>query len=120
MTMATNRFILIIALLLGLMAALPAQAQHAPGRTGVELSQAYPNPFSAKTQFTLSVDQSQRVRVEVFDLLGRRVATLHDGLVSARQPVQLTLEASNLPGGLYVYRATGDTFQVTRRVTLSR
>ena len=85
--------------------------------TGAELSQAYPNPFRAQTAFALRVERPQTVRVEVFDLLGRRVALLHDGAVAAGQPLRLTWDGSGAPAGLYVYRATGETFRATRRVT---
>ncbi len=84
------------------------------------LSPAAPNPFTSATSFTLTVDRPQSVRVEVFDVLGRRVALLHDGPVAATVPLRLTLEAASLPPGLYLYRATGETMQTTRRVSLAR
>ena len=91
-----------------------------PHADAFALSPAYPNPFAAATSFTLRVDTPQTVRVETFDLLGRRVAVLHDGSVAADTPLRLTFDAAGLPAGLYVVRATGETFQTTRRVTLTR
>ncbi|MEM1041236.1 MAG: endonuclease [Bacteroidota bacterium] len=87
---------------------------------GFSLSPASPNPFASATRFTLTVGRPQPVRVEVFDVLGRRMALLHDGPVSAGAPLRLRLEAGTLPPGLYLYRATGETVQATRRVTLAR
>jgi len=98
----------------------PVDAEAAPLAGGVALSSAYPNPFVSKTAFTLRVDVPQTVRVEAFDVLGRRVAVLHDGPVPSDIPLRLTFDAATLPAGLYVVRATGETVSATRRITLSR
>jgi endonuclease I len=95
-------------------------AEASPLTDGFALSPAYPNPFTAATTFTLRIGTPQTVRVEAFDLLGRRVAVLHDGPVSADTPLRMTFDATGLPAGLYVVRATGDTVRATRRVILTR
>ncbi len=55
----------------------------------------------------------------MFDLLGRRVAVLHDGPLTAAEHT-FAFHASTLPAGVYVVRATGEGFAETRRVTLTR
>jgi hypothetical protein len=90
-----------------------AQAQSA------RLGKAFPNPFASSTQVTISVDEAQRVRVDAFDLLGRRVATLFDGVAAAGSH-DLTFEAANLPTGLYILRMQGERFAQSRKVVLSR
>jgi endonuclease I len=97
----------------------PVDAEAAPPADGFALSSAFPNPFASTTTLTLRVAAPQAVRVEAFDVLGRRVAVLHNGLVGA-EPLPLTFDAAGLPSGLYVVRATGETFRVTRRLTLAR
>ena len=82
------------------------------------LSPNFPNPFNPRTTFTLTVAESQRVTVAVFDVLGRRVALLHDGLVAAGAPLRFTFDAGNLPSGVYLYRADGERFSASRRMTL--
>jgi len=82
------------------------------------LSQSYPNPFNPKTQFTLTLTQSQHVRAAVYDMQGRRLAQLHDGLLSAHEEHVLTFEAPGLPSGLYLIRVAGETFTATRSVVL--
>ncbi|MEM6783124.1 MAG: T9SS type A sorting domain-containing protein [Bacteroidota bacterium] len=84
------------------------------------LSAAYPNPFAERATFSLAVAQEQPVEVAVFDALGRRVATLFDGMLPADQARVLTLDAAALPSGLYVVRALGATFSEVRRITLAR
>ena len=85
----------------------------------VELTAAYPNPFVDRTQFSLRLDDAQNVRVEVYDLRGRRVAVLHDGLLSASEH-RFEVEAAGLAAGTYLYVAAGETFQDEGRVTLVR
>ncbi|WP_457653009.1 T9SS type A sorting domain-containing protein [Rhodocaloribacter sp.] len=82
------------------------------------LSDAFPNPFNPQTRFTLMVRNEQRVRVAVFDALGREVARLHDGPLAANTPHRFTFEAAGLPSGLYVYRADGETFSASKLMTL--
>ncbi|MEM8598925.1 MAG: choice-of-anchor B family protein, partial [Bacteroidota bacterium] len=76
----------------------------------VVLSAAFPNPFSRHTSLTLALPAPERVRAHVYDLLGRRVATLLDGTVDA---ATLTLDGTALPSGAYVVRVQGETFAQT-------
>ncbi len=82
------------------------------------LSAPYPNPFNPETRLTLTVARPQRVRVAVYDVLGRRVATLFDGVLTADAPRPIRFDAAGLPGGLYLVHASGEHFTATRPVTL--
>ncbi|MFQ5571494.1 MAG: trypsin-like peptidase domain-containing protein, partial [Rhodothermales bacterium] len=82
------------------------------------LSPAYPNPFNPQTQFSLSVAQAQRVQVEVYDVVGRRVATLFDGFMEASSSRSMVFEAGHLPSGLYLIRALGERFVTSQTVTM--
>ena len=86
----------------------------------VRLAAPHPNPFRDRTRLVLTVRQPQRVRVEVYDLLGRRVARLFDGEVAAHQPQAFTFDGTALPPGLYVYRVTGEAFSQHGTMTLAR
>ncbi len=86
----------------------------------VQLSNAHPNPFNPLTQFTLTVGRDQYVRVEVFDVLGRRVALVHDGIVRGGTPRPFSFDAANLPSGVYLIRAKGEVSTSSSRVTLLR
>ncbi len=85
-----------------------------------EISAAYPNPFASRTQFDLSVEETQEVSVRVFNVLGQEVATLHEGVLPAGTQHTFTFEAASLPAGVYLYRVVGETFASTRQVTLVR
>ena len=58
------------------------------------------------------------MRIEVYNLLGRRMALLHDGVLEAQQPTAITFDASGLPSGNYLIRAVGSSFVSSQQVTL--
>ncbi|NNF56640.1 MAG: T9SS type A sorting domain-containing protein, partial [Rhodothermaceae bacterium] len=87
--------------------------------SGFALHAAYPNPFTPSTTLRYEVPSSGRVRLAVYDALGREVAMLLDGRVAAGRH-EAVFEASRLPSGVYLVRMAADGFQQTRRVTLLR
>lgn len=68
---------------------------------GLLAQSAYPNPFSTSSQMDLVVVIPQRARISVYDVLGRRVALLHDGPLGAGHH-NLTLDGSGLASGPYL------------------
>ncbi|MEM9997149.1 MAG: T9SS type A sorting domain-containing protein [Bacteroidota bacterium] len=80
---------------------------------------AAPNPFVDRTTLSLALADAQRIEAVAYDVLGRRVAMLHDGPLGAGTHT-LPFEAARLPAGVYVVRVTGDDLALTRRVTLAR
>src|SRR5690606_5185300 len=90
----------------------------------VEMTEAYrfaavyPNPFNPEARFSLAVREAQRVRVAVYDLLGRRVLVLHDGPLAAGTPHPFRIDGSRLASGTYVVRAEGERFAASQPVTL--
>jgi len=83
------------------------------------LHSAYPNPFAVSTTLGFSVPEAQQVRLTVYDLLGRRVVTLVDGIVQAGDQ-QVRLDATNLPSGTYLVRLEAGATNLTERVTVIR
>ena len=85
-------------------------------RDGAVLTQNHPNPFSGRTTIRYALAQPGAVTLEVFDLVGRRVATLLDDTVqpAGEQAVRWDA-AAGLPSGLYVYRLTVDGRVVANR-----
>ena len=83
------------------------------------LAVVYPNPFNPQTTLNLTLAQSQRVQVEVFNALGQRVAVLHEGRLSANTPHRFTFDGAGQASGLYLIRSVGEHFgQISRAVTL--
>ena len=78
----------------------------------------YPNPFrSAATVMLRSDEPAENVSVRVYDVLGREVAVLHDGPLSASTH-HFGLEASNLPVGMYLVSVRSGDFSQTQKVVL--
>ncbi len=77
----------------------------------------HPNPLREEGTLTLRLARSERVRVEAFDVLGRRVALVHDGALPSGEH-RLTLDASGFVPGLYVVRAAGGSSTATTRATV--
>ncbi|RPJ41658.1 MAG: T9SS C-terminal target domain-containing protein, partial [Candidatus Latescibacterota bacterium] len=79
----------------------------------------HPNPSRVPAQFTLLVDREQGVEIAVYDVSGRRVASLHDGPLGAGAHT-FSLDGAGLSSGAYFLRATGSGQTVVRRMTLLR
>ena len=84
------------------------------------LSNVSPNPASGAAFVSLAVAEAQTVRAELYDALGRRVATVFDGPMGARDTVRLTAAPAGLAAGTYVLRIAGETFTDARRLTVAR
>ena len=84
------------------------------------VSAAFPNPASDRAALRVEVREAQDVLVEVFDVMGRRVALLHDGPMAAGQRQTMTFATGTLAPGAYLIRVQGEHFQAMRRVTLAR
>ena len=76
-----------------------------------------PNPVASTATIRLRLGTSQPLRAALFDALGRRVAVLHDGPLSAGTPV-LTVDASALPNGLYLVQIRSEEQRTTRRLVV--
>lgn len=79
----------------------------------------YPNPFRTDATLHVAAGRSQRVVVELLDVLGRRVDLLYDGFVAAGAPLPVRVDGARLPAGLYLVRVRGEEGRVVQR-TLSR
>ena len=82
-----------------------------------ELSQNYPNPFNPSTIIRYSIPQSNKVLVEVFDILGRKVRTLVNK-IQQQGSYQIHFNAANLSNGIYFYRITAGKFSATKKMIL--
>jgi hypothetical protein len=81
------------------------------------LLQSLPNPFERSTTVRYEVPRDAFVTLDVFDTLGRKVATLVSGEHAAGS-YETRLDARSLPGGVYFYRLTAGEFRDTQKVLL--
>ena len=90
-------------------------AEPGAGLAGVRLT--VPSPVAGAVSVRLDAERPSAVRVEVFDLLGRRVAGLLDGEVAGRREVQ----TGPLAPGLYLVRVVVDGAPLAvRRAVVTR
>ena len=86
---------------------------------GYALEQNYPNPFNPTTTVRYTLSRPGRVQLAVYDLLGREVARLKDGIAAAGTH-QARVEAKGWASGVYLYRLTTPEGSAARRMVLAR
>ncbi len=88
--------------------------------SSVLISPPYPNPFHTSTRITIVVGSTQEVSIKVYDVTGRKVATLFRGVLVADIPKTATWTANHLPSGMYVIKVVGEDLAIVRNVILLR
>ncbi|MFV1883806.1 MAG: LamG-like jellyroll fold domain-containing protein [Balneola sp.] len=86
--------------------------------SAVELRQNYPNPFNPSTTIAYGVPQTGNVTLEVFDMLGRKVATLLNGEHKTAGRHTVIFNANSLASGMYIYRLRAGNTVITKKLTL--
>lgn len=83
--------------------------------TTVELATNYPNPFNGSTMIRIGIPARGHVRLEVFDLAGRKLATLADQIMERGRPEFAWHYAGS--SGVYVSRLLFTTIEGTSTVS---
>ncbi len=111
----------------GTVAGAPATLGEAPIASAAEsfkLVGSYPNPVRSQMTISLNLPEDAKVGIEMYDVLGRQVATFSEKEVTAGQEKTLQLDASGLSSGSYFYRvraeAASQEWTDTGRVTVVR
>jgi endonuclease/exonuclease/phosphatase family metal-dependent hydrolase len=94
---------------------LPTAGEGSVLPTDFALAAPFPNPFRDATTLSYALPEPAEVRLEVFDALGRRVATVAEGFHSAGEH-EARFAARDLSPGLYLVRLTADGQTATRRL----
>ncbi|MGH7497204.1 MAG: endo-1,4-beta-xylanase [bacterium] len=98
---------------------ISAVEEHNGLPTAFKLFQNHPNPFNPMTSVPYDVGSHQHVRVEIYDLLGRAVATLVDESKPAGR-YRVNFDAGSLPGGVYFIRLSAAEFVEMKKAVLLR
>jgi hypothetical protein len=87
-----------------------------------ELAQNYPNPFNPSTQIGFSLPKQSPVKLQVFDIMGREVATLVDEVLPAGAHKVVwngrDQSGTRLSSGMYFYRIQATEFIAVKRMAL--
>ncbi|MCB1060779.1 MAG: T9SS type A sorting domain-containing protein [Calditrichaeota bacterium] len=78
---------------------------------------AFPNPFNPTTTITFSLSESGIVKLDLFDLLGRNVARLNDGVLTAGQH-EFRFDGRNIASGVYLARLSSTRASQTVKLLL--
>lgn len=81
------------------------------------LSQNYPNPFNSVTEIKYALPEGCQVRLEIYNVLGQKVATLVDGQQKAGHK-SFRWDAGSLASGVYFCRLKTEGFVKTRKMVL--
>jgi len=88
------------------------------------LQQNYPNPFNPETTIRYQLAQREQVKLEIFNTLGNKVATLVDGVHTTGEHAAVWdgRTGAGIPaaGGVYFYRLTTGQQTVTKKMILIR
>ncbi len=85
--------------------------------TEYSLSQNYPNPFNPTTTIRYAIPEQSLVRLEIYNLLGQRVATLVDENQNTAF-YQTQWNAIGVPSGMYFYRLQAGPFVEAKKLLL--
>jgi hypothetical protein len=96
---------------------VPVQQISSEVPTVYSLEQNYPNPFNPVTNINYSIVTGGEVKVSLFDISGKEVDILVNGLQSPGK-YSISYNASRLPSGVYFYRIQTENFTDTKKMIL--
>ncbi|MFA5831879.1 MAG: T9SS type A sorting domain-containing protein [Bacteroidota bacterium] len=99
--------------------ALSVKDIRSASQNSYELSQNYPNPFNPSTTIRYALPSSANVKLVVYDLLGREIATLVNEEQSAGWK-EVQWNAKDVSSGIYFYKLQVGSFVETRKMLLVR
>jgi hypothetical protein len=85
----------------------------------VNLSQNYPNPFNSSTIIQYTLPKASEVKITLYDILGRKIATLQNGRQVAGNH-SLIWNADAASSGIYFYGLQAGDYSETRKMILLR
>ncbi|HUT97502.1 MAG TPA: T9SS type A sorting domain-containing protein [bacterium] len=98
----------------------PTEAVTFPGPAyRLTLEEAYPNPARGAVSFAYSLPADGHVELAVYDLAGRRVATVMNAETTAGRH-EASWNCVEIPSGVYLYRLETSAGSLTRRLVVSR
>ncbi len=83
------------------------------------IGQNYPNPFNPTTQISIEVLQDSDFEIAVYNLEGKEISVLHKGFLSSGK-YQFKFDGSDLPSGIYLYKAWSPNFSQTKKMILAK
>lgn len=82
------------------------------------ISDLYPNPFNPVTSINILLKQTQTITINIYNILGEFITTLHDGRLFASKNYKFSFKTTNLPSGLYIVQIKSNKFVINRKALL--
>lgn len=82
-----------------------------------ELKQNYPNPFNPLTNIEYSIPEKSKIKLAVYNVIGKEVAVLVDGIREAGS-YRVKFDAHNLSSGIYMYRLEANNVILSRKMII--
>lgn len=92
------------------------QEEHVPDQ--FQLFNNYPNPFNPSTNISYSLPTQTKVTLDVFNMIGTKVATIIESETKAAGTYTVTFNAENLSSGTYFYRLKTNEIELTNKMIL--
>jgi hypothetical protein len=89
------------------------------GPATFKLSQNYPNPFNPTTQINFQIRKSDKVSLEIYNVIGQRVATLIDSKLKTGE-YKVDWDAANFASGVYFYQLKVGSLSETKKMILMK
>jgi hypothetical protein len=99
--------------------AVPVASVRSTGSQRYALLESYPNPFNPGTTISYRLTTTERVRLVIFDILGRELGTLVEGKQTPGEHI-VRWDAAGVPAGVYFCRLETEGFVQTMRLVLAR
>ncbi|HET6992554.1 MAG TPA: T9SS type A sorting domain-containing protein, partial [Bacteroidia bacterium] len=78
------------------------------GAPGCVMAQNYPNPVSDVTTFKYNLSSSSRIRLEIFDISGKKVATLVNNEMRQEGTYEVKWNVEGVANGVYIASLVSD------------
>ena len=117
LTNDANGIVIADAILIAFDMPTSVRSQGSVNSVSFNLFQNYPNPFNPSTVIRFHLIKSCNVSLRIYDVLGREVAVLVSGRLSAGDH-EIVFDGSNMPSGVYFYKLDAEDVSISRKMTL--
>lgn len=87
---------------------------------GGAIVESFPNPTIGASNVTFTVPASTEVTLEVYDMSGRKVAQVFNGMAEPTTDYRFEFDGSSLPNGVYIYRLNTNEEVITEKFMIAR
>ncbi len=79
----------------------------------------YPNPVSSQATIEFSINKESKVSIEIFDLFGKKITTIHNGKLNPGT-YQALFEPNGLANGIYICKVTINNYSLTKKLVIAK